>query len=222
MIDFDALLLSFEVAALATCFATLLGVALAALLAMPRVWGREWLDAALTAPMVLPPTVLGYYLLVLLGRKSFVGHAFEALTGTSLVFTRAGCVVAATIGALPMICKAARAALESVDVRLIGAARTLGASSWRAFFSISVPLARRGILAGIMLGFARALGDFGVTLMVAGNIPGETRTASLAIYGAVIAGRDSDALRLSLLMTALSVIVLVSASYLTRQRRDEF
>ncbi len=222
MIDFDALLLSFEVAALATCLATLIGVALAALLSTPRLWGREWLDAALTAPMVLPPTVLGYYLLVLLGRESALGRGFEAVTGASLVFTRTGCVVAATIGALPMICKAARAALESVDVRLIGAARTLGASPRRAFFSISLPLARRGILAGIMLGFARALGDFGVTLMVAGNIPGETRTASLAIYGAVLAGRDSDALRLSLVMTALAVVVLVSASYLTRQQRDGF
>ncbi len=172
--------------------------------------------------MVLPPTVLGYYLLVLLGRQSVLGHAFEALTGSSIVFTRSGVVLAATIGALPLISKAARAALESVDARLVGAARTLGAGRLRAFFSVSLPLARRGITAGVLLGFARALGDFGVTLMVAGNIPGQTRTASLAIYDAVLAGRDGDATRLSLIMTVLAVAVLIVASTLTRQRRDGF
>ena len=222
MTDLEPLLLSFEVAAFATCFASALGIALAGLLAMPRLWGRELIDAAITAPMVLPPTVLGYYLLVLLGRESTIGHAFEAITGSSIVFTRGGAVVAATVGALPLVTKATRAALESVDVRLVGAARTLGASPLRAFFSVSLPLARRGILAGIMLGFARALGDFGVTLMVAGNIPGQTRTASLAIFDAVLSGRDADATRLSLIMTALAVAVLVVASTLTRQRRDGF
>lgn len=216
------MLLSFEVATLATVFATALGVTLGSLLSMPRLWGRELLDAAVTAPMVLPPTVLGYYLLVLLGRETVIGRAFEALTGSSLVFTRSGAVVAATFGALPLISKAARSALESVDGRLIGAARTLGASHFRALLSVSLPLARRGIVSGILLGFARALGDFGVTLMVAGNIPGETRTASLAIYDAVLAGRDDDALRLALTMTGLAVVVLVCASYLTRQRRDGF
>jgi molybdate transport system permease protein len=220
--DLEPLLLSFEVASLATCLATLLGVGLAGVLAMPRVWGRELIDAAVTAPMVLPPTVLGYYLLVLLGRESALGRAFEALTGTTIVFSRGGAVVAATVGALPLVCKAARAALESVDVRLVGAARTLGASALQAFFSVSLPLARRGILAGVMLGFARALGDFGVTLMVAGNIPGQTRTASLAIYDAVLSGRDADATELSLIMTALAMLVLVGASVLTRQRRDGF
>jgi len=222
LIDFEPLLLSFEVAALATGFASVLGVALAALLANPRTWGREWIDAAITAPMVLPPTVLGYYLLVLLGRESALGHAFESLTGAPIVFSRGGAVVAATIGALPLISKAARAALESVDVRLIGAARTLGASHFRAFFTISLPLSRRGILAGVMLGFARALGDFGVTLMVAGNIPGQTRTASLAIYDAVLSGRDADATHLSLIMTALAMAVLIAVGYLTKQRRDGF
>src|SRR3954452_12824012 len=129
------------------------GVAIAALLTMPRLWGRELIDAAITAPMVLPPTVLGYYLLVLLGRESIIGHAFEALTGTPIVFTRGGAVIAATVGALPLVSKAGRAALESVDARLVGAARTLGASPVRAFFTVEMPLARRGILAGMMLGF---------------------------------------------------------------------
>jgi len=222
LIDLEPLLLSFEVSALATCVATALGVALAAVLATPRIWGREVLDAAITAPMVLPPTVLGYYLLVLLGRESSIGHSFEALFGTPIVFSRGGAVVAASIGALPLITKAARAALEAVDPRLVGAARTLGAGRVRAFFSVSLPLAQRGILAGVMLGYARALGDFGVTLMVAGNIPGETRTASLAIYDAVLSGRDADALHLCVIMTLLAMLVLISASYLTRPRRDGF
>lgn len=222
MIDLGPVLLSFEVAALATCLASAFGVALAGFLSTTRFWGRELIDAAITAPMVLPPTVLGYYLLVLLGRESVIGQSFEALFGTPIVFSRCGVVLAAAIGALPLITKATRAALEAVDIRLLGAARTLGASRIRAFYSVGLPLARRGILAGIMLGFARALGDFGVTLMVAGNIPGQTRTASLAIYDAVLSGRDADATELSLIMTTLAMAVLIGASILTRPRRDGF
>jgi len=222
LIDFEPLLLSFEVATIATLAASVLGVGFAALLTIPRLWARELLDAAITAPMVLPPTVLGYYLLVLLGRESAIGHAFETLTGVPIVFTRGGAVVAATIGALPLVAKSARAALELVDVRLLGAARTLGASPVRCFFTVSLPLSRRGILAGMMLGFARALGDFGVTLMVAGNIPGQTRTGALAIYDAVLSGRDADATQLSVIMTALSVGVLIAVGYLTKQRQNGF
>ncbi|HWZ88396.1 MAG TPA: molybdate ABC transporter permease subunit [Polyangiaceae bacterium] len=222
MIDLEPLLLSFEVAAIATCLATALGVAIAGIISQPRIWGRELVDAAITAPMVLPPTVLGYYLLVLLGRESALGRGFEALFGSPIVFSRGGAVIAAAIGALPLITKASRAALEGVDTRLVGAARTLGASPWRAFFSVSLPLARRGVFAGVMLGFARALGDFGVTLMVAGNIPGRTRTASLAIYDAVLSGRDADATRLSLIITGLAMVVLISAGYLTRHGHDGF
>ena len=222
MSDLEPLLLSCEVALLATCISSALGVALAGLLTLPRLWGRELIDAAITAPMVLPPTVLGYYLLVVLGRESALGRCFEALFGSPIVFSPLGAVIAATIGALPLITKAARGALESVDARLVGAARTLGAGPVRAFVSVSLPLARRGILAGVMLGFARALGDFGMTLMVAGNIPGRTRTASLAIYDAVLSGRDADATRLSLIMTAFAFAVLVGAGYLTRGRPNVF
>jgi molybdate transport system permease protein len=220
LIDLEPLLLSFELALIATSLATLLGVAIGALLARPHVPGREFIDAAITAPMVLPPTVLGYYLLVALGRDSAIGRAFEDLFGTPIVFTRGAAVIAATIGALPMVSKSARAALESVDSRFVGAARTLGASPLRAFLSVSLPLARRGILGGVMLGFARALGDFGVTLMVAGNIPGQTRTASLAIYDSVLSGHDQDALVLSVLMTTLAMGFLVCEGYLTRRRND--
>ncbi len=221
MIDLEPLVLSFAVALAATALAGTLGVGLAGLLTIQRFRGRELLDAAITAPMVLPPTVLGYYLLVLLGRESTLGHAFEQVFGSPIVFTRGGAVIAAAIGALPLVTKSARSALESVDFRLIGAARSLGASPLRAFLTISLPLARRGVAAGIMLGFARALGDFGVTLMIAGNIPGYTRTASLAIYDAVLAGRDDDALGLSAVMALFAIVVLVLAGYLTRGARDE-
>jgi len=220
--DLEPLLLSFQVATVATLLASVLGVAIAAVLALPRVWGRELIDALITAPMVLPPTVLGYYLLVLLGRESPIGQAFERVTGGPIVFSRGGAVIAAMVGALPLISKAARAALESVDLRLVGAARTLGASPLRAFLTVSLPLSRRGILAGVMLGFARALGDFGITLMVAGNIPGQTRTASLAIYDAVLSGRDGDATRLSLIMTGLAMSVLIGVGLLSKQRQDGF
>lgn len=213
------LLLSFEVAGLGTLLAAAIGIGAAAVLALRRFPGRNLLDVLITAPMVLPPTVLGYYVLVLLGRASPVGRAFEDLTGVAIVFTRIGAVVAATIGALPLITKSARAALEGVDPVLVRAARTLGAGPVRAFFTIQLPLASRGIAAGLMLGFARSLGDFGVTLMVAGNIPGETQTASLAIYDAIQAGRDADARGLIAVLTAFAVVALFAANHLTETTR---
>jgi len=221
LIDLEPLGLSVAVASAATALAGSCGIGLGGLLALKRFRGRELLDALVTAPMVLPPTVLGYYLLVLLGRKSALGHAFEYAFGSPIVFTRAGAVIAAALGAFPLITKSARSALESVDFRLIGAARSLGASRLRAFATVSLPLARRGILAGVMLGFARALGDFGVTLMVAGNIPGYTRTASLAIYDAVLAGRNEDAMWLSFIMVLFAVSVLAAAGALTARDEDD-
>lgn len=215
----EPLLLSFQVAALAVLIAGSLGVALAALLARPRFFGSDLLDALIAAPMVLPPTVLGYYLLVALGRQSAVGHAFEALTGASIVFSRTGAVVAATLGALPYVVKSSRAAIEEVDPRLVEAARTVGASPLYAFFAVSLPLSLGGITAGLTLGFARALGDFGVTLMVAGNIPGLTRTGALAIYDAVQAGRDSEASGMAAVMTSLAVLALYAVNKLTRRRQ---
>ncbi len=212
------LLLSFQVAIAATLIAALVGVALAAWLANGRFFGRDLLDVLLTAPMVLPPTVLGYYLLVALGRHSAIGAAFEAITGSSIVFTRTGAVVAATVGAIPIVVKSSRAALESVDPILIHAARTLGATPLRAFLTVQLPLATRGISAALMLAFARSLGDFGVTLMIAGDIPGETQTASLAIYDALQAHRDADALVLAAVLTTLAVTMLYGANRLTAPR----
>ncbi len=212
------LLLSFQVAILATLIAALLGVALAAWLANGRFPGRDLVDVLLTAPMVLPPTVLGYYLLVSIGRRSLLGSAFESLTGSSIVFTRTGAVVAAAVGAIPLVVKSSRAALEGVDPILIHAARTLGATPLRAFLTVQLPLARRGIVASLMLAFARALGDFGVTLMIAGDIPGETQTASLAIYDAIQAHRDADALALVVVLTACAMSMLYAANRLAAPR----
>lgn len=217
--DLAPLLLSLRVATLAIAIATVVGVALGALLASRRFPGRDVLDVLLTAPMVLPPTVLGYYVLVSLGRRSAIGRAFEALTGDTIVFTTTGAVVAATIGALPIVTKAARAALEGVEPTLVAAARTLGATPLRAFTTVQLPLASRGILAGVMLGFARALGDFGVTLMVAGDIPGETQTASLAIYDAIQARRDDEAVAMIAVLTTVALVILYAVGKLGQRGR---
>lgn len=212
------LLLSFQVSLAATLIAGLLGVALAGLLAQRRFPGAEVLDALINAPLVLPPTVLGYYLLILLGRTSALGKAYEAITGSSIVFTRTGATCAAALAALPFVARSARAALESLEPRFGEAAATLGATPLRVFFRVLLPLSSRGIMAGLTLGFARSLGDFGVTLMVAGNIPGRTQTASLAIYDAIQAGRDAQAGGLAAILTTLAIVALYAINKLARAR----
>jgi molybdate transport system permease protein len=214
----DALLLSFVVATLATLCAGVFGVALAGLLARGRLPGRDILDVVITTPMVLPPTVLGYYLLLVLGRSSPLGQLWEAIFGAPIVFTKTAAVIAAAVGALPFVVKSARAAMEDVDGRLCAAAATLGSSPLRVFVTVVVPLSRGGILAGLTLGFARALGDFGVTLMIAGNIPGVTQTGALAIYDAVQAGQEAAAAGLVAAMTAVAVVALYAGVKLARRR----
>uniref|UniRef100_UPI00333F661A molybdate ABC transporter permease subunit n=1 Tax=Castellaniella defragrans TaxID=75697 RepID=UPI00333F661A len=208
------LLLSLKVAVWATVLATVLGVAVAYGLSL---WSSRWcdlVDAVLTLPMVLPPTVTGYYLLVLLGRRGWLG-AWLAEMGIELVFTWQGAVVAASVVAFPMVLKAARAAFLDVDHRLEQAASVLGISPAAVFFRISLPLAARGILAGVLLAFARALGEFGATLMIAGSIPGRTQTLSIAIYEAVLAGEDSHANFLVLITSVTCIVVLCLAAWLT-------
>jgi molybdate transport system permease protein len=217
-LDFAPLVLSLQVSAIATLLAAIVGIALAALLASTRVWGRDFVDALLTAPLVLPPTVLGYYLLVALGRKSVLGGLWHGLTGSYLVFTKEGAVVAAMVGGLPIVVKNVRAALEATDPTLVQAARTLGAGPLRAFFTVQLPLAYRGIIGALMIAFARALGDFGTTLMVAGDIPGETQTAALAIYDAIQAHRDGEALGMVLVLTSVAVGLLYFVNKLTGRR----
>ena len=214
----DPLLLSLRVACVATVASLTIGVALGALLAWRRFPGRDLLDALLSTPLVLPPTVLGYYALVAFGRNSAFGRTWEDIFGSPIVFTVTGCIFAATIGSLPLVIKAARTALEGVDPTLRAAARTLGAGPVRVFFTVTLPLAAPGVIAGGMLGFARALGDFGVTLMVAGDIPGETQTASLYIYDEIQAGREQSAA----VMAALAIAALWAVNRLTRSRRHGF
>ena len=217
-IDWFPLTLSLRVAFVSTAAVVVLGVALGWLLARRRFAGREAVDALVTLPLVLPPTVLGYYLLVLLGRSGPAGRAFEWLTGSPLVFTWRGAVVAASVGALPLMVKTARAAVAGVDSELEDAARTLGRSEWQVFRQVTLPLAARGIVAGAMLAFARSLGDFGATLMVAGNIPRRTQTAAVAIYDATQAGRDSHALTLAAVLSAVAFALLYLTNRLTASR----
>jgi molybdate transport system permease protein len=217
-VELSPLALSLQIATLATLVAAIAGVGLATLLANVRFPGRDLVDVVVTAPIVLPPTVLGYYLLVSVGRRSAIGHAFEAIFGGSIVFTRTGAVLAATVGALPLVVKSGRAALEAVDPTLVRAARTLGAGAARAFFTVQLPLAARGIVAALMLAFARSLGDFGITLMVAGDIPGETQTASLAIYDAIQEHRDQAALGMVLMLTGIAIAILYTVNKLTGGR----
>lgn len=214
--ELHPLFLSFKVATLATVLSGVAGIGVAALLSSRKFAGRDLVDALFAAPLVLPPTVLGYYLLVVLGRRSFLGAAFEHLTGSTVVFSQTGAVVAASVGALPLVVRSSRAALESVDPVLVQAARTLGASPLRAFLTVKMPLASPGIAAGAMLGFARSLGDFGVTLMVAGDIPGETQTASLAIYDAIQSNREDQAALMIAVLTFIALTILIVTNRLTR------
>jgi molybdate transport system permease protein len=215
------LLLSLEIAFFATLLAGVLGMAVAALLANVKFVGREVVEVVFTAPLVLPPTVLGYFLLVSLGRRSFIGHAYESLTGSSIVFTKTGAVIAAAVSALPFVVRFGRAALESVPPVYMQAARTLGASPLRAIFTIQVPLAYRGLLAALMLAFAKSLGDFGVTLMVAGDIPGETQTAALAVYDAIQAQRDHEAMMMVLVLTGVATGLLYIVGRWSRRKEDQ-
>lgn len=213
-----ALGLSLKVALWATGLATLLGVSIGYALSRWRFPGRELLDSILLLPMVLPPTVLGYYLLVLVGRQGWLGRWLEDSLGFRLIFTWQGAVIAASVVAFPFVCKSARAAFENVDAQYEQAARVLGVSEIGIFFRVSLPLAWRGILAGVLLAFARALGEFGATLMVAGSIPGKTQTLSIAVFEAVQAGQDDVANVLVLITSATCIAVLLLAGRLAPAR----
>jgi molybdate transport system permease protein len=211
--------LSFEVAVWATVFVLVIGVAVGALLAWPKMRARHLVDALVCAPMVLPPTVLGYYLLVALGKNSAIGHAWHSVFGSDIAFTFTGAVVAAIVGSLPFVVKASRTAIEQVDPRFQQAARTLGAGPVRIFFTITLPLAVRGIAAGGMLAFAHALGNFGITLMVVGLRIGDTSPASIFIYDRLNAGEDDIARNTSIAMTLIAVAIFYAANRLLAQEK---
>ena len=213
-----ALALTLKVAGWATAINLLLGVAVGYALSRWRFRGRDLIDAVLTLPMVLPPTVLGYYLLVLLGRRGALGQWLQQNLGIELIFTWQGAVIAASVVAFPLVFKAARAAFENVEPTLEQAARVLGLSEVAVFFRVTLPLAWRGILSGTLLAFARATGEFGATLMVAGSIVGETQTLSIAVYEAVQAGQDQTAHFLVLLTSVSCLAILLGAGYLAPGR----
>jgi len=217
-VNWFPLWLSLRVASVATLVSLALGLWIAYLLANRRFRGKELLDALVTLPLVLPPTVLGYYLLVVLGRTSPLGHVYEWAFGGPLVFTWQAAVVASTLHAIPLLVKSARAAFETVDRSYEKAARNLGASDWRVFWRVTLPLSRRAVIAATVLAFARALGDFGATLMIAGDIPGKTQTAAIAIYDAVEGG-DTMVARVLVLALSLMAIVIVYAANRLQQRQ---
>lgn len=214
------LLLSLKVAGWATLFATLGGTGMAYFLTRWRSPWADVLDSILTLPMVLPPTVIGYYLLVMLGRRGWLGQ-YLAQWNIELVFTWQGAVVAATVVAFPLVLKSARAAFQDVSASLENAGRLLGVSETAVFFRITLPLASRGIIAGVLLAFARALGEFGATLMLAGSIPGRTQTLSISIYEAVQAGNDELANFLVVITSITCIVVLFVASRLTPARNQD-
>lgn len=206
------LVLSLQIATLSMLLAGVVGVSFAVLLQWERMPARDFLYAVVCAPLVLPPTVLGYYLLVALGADSAIGRAWQAVTGTTIVFTFTGAVIAAAVGSLPLVVRSTRIGLESVDVNLKHAARTLGAKPARVLFTIVLPLAAPAIFAGAMLAFARALGDYGITQMVAGQMIDGTETASIHVMNALYGGREEDARNMAIATTIVGVTLLYVAN----------
>lgn len=215
--DFFPLFLTVKVSFFATVLTIVIGLALAWVMAKKEFRGKGLLDVVIMQPLVIPPTVLGYYLLALFGRSGWLGGVLDSL-GVEIVFTWKGAVLAAFISSLPLFVKPARAALEGVGADLENAARLLGKTEWQVIRTITLPLAWRGLLAGAVMAFARATGEFGATLMVAGNIPGVTQTLPIAIYDAVQSGESGAANLLVLIITLFSFTVLFAAGRISRGR----
>ena len=215
-IDWFPLLLSLRVATIATLITTVVGVAGAYALARFRFPGRGLVEAVASLPIVLPPTVLGYYLLVSVGRNSPIGRGYEAVFGRPLVFTWQAAVLAAAVASLPYCLRTATAAISAVDAGYEEAARVAGLHGTRLAFTVTLPMAGRGIIAGISLAFARALGDFGTTIMVAGNVPGRTQTMPIAVYDRVQAFDYASAGVLAGVLSAVAIVVLLGVRRLER------
>jgi molybdate transport system permease protein len=212
----EPLKLSLLVVTVATLIISTLGLAIGLLLAKGRFRGQEILASFFTLPLVLPPTVSGYYLIVLLGRHGLIGEPIYKVTGWTVAFTWQAAVIAAIVLALPLMVLSARAAIEGVNPQYEIASYTLGKSQLATFLRVTLPLARRGILAGVVLSFTRALGEFGATFMLAGNIPGRTQTMPLAIYEAVISGEDKRAQALAVILTGISMVAVYLTNKLTK------
>ncbi len=220
-LEIEALLLSLRVAAVATIASLPLGLAAAWLLARTHFPGKAIVDAAIHLPLVLPPVVVGYLLLVVMGRRGVVGGWLYDTFGVSVAFTWKGAALAAAVMAFPLMVRAMRLSLEAVDRGLESAARTLGAGRSRVFLTVTLPLMTPGILAGMVLAFARALGEFGATITFVSNIPGETRTLPLALYTLTqTPDGEAAAARLAILTIAIAVVALIASEWMARRVKD--
>ncbi|MFG6176909.1 molybdate ABC transporter permease subunit [Halomonas sp. THAF12] len=218
--EWQAILISLRVAGVAVGWILVPGVALAWLMARREFRGKALLDGVLHLPLVLPPVVVGYLLLLSLGRQGWLGQWLDQWFGVTLPFTWQGAAVAGGVMAFPLLVRAVRLSLEAVDVKLEAAASTLGAGRWRVFFTITLPLAFPGLLTGSVLAFARALSEFGATITFAANIPGETRTLPLALYTLIqTPGAEAAAARLCVLSIVIAMLSLLASEWLARHAR---
>lgn len=219
--SFIPIILSLKVAFAAVIIVTCSSIPIAGFMAKREFWGKDVVESIITLPLVLPPSVVGFMLLYFFGKNGPLGKLFEQWFHTRIVFTLAGAVIAAAVVAFPLMYQSVKASIESVDQNLEKAARTLGAKELRVFFTITLPLAWNGIVAGLVLAFARSLGEFGATLMIAGNIPGKTQTMPIAIYFANEAGDTTQATILVIIMTVFSFLVIYGLNrWGKRSQRD--
>lgn len=220
MSDLSLILLTLQVAAVATIMNIPVALAISWLVVKYRVRGRSIIDVIVSLPLAVPPVVIGYALLLILGREGPIGLILRKSLGIELVFTWVAATIAAALVSFPLLIRAVMTAMEGVDERMERSARTLGAGPLRVALTITLPLAYRGILAGVLLGFVRALSEFGATIVVAGNIPGRTQTLPLAIFESVQLGRDSDAFRFIAVSVSLAVVTLVVHNWLLSRQSD--
>ena len=210
--DFSPLWISLKTAFLATIITSIIGIFISYKMANYKGRGRGFIDGIFTLPIILPPTVIGFFLLLICGKNGFVGKIFMSFN-KNIIFSWSATVIAATVVAFPMMYRTCRSAFEQIDKNMISAARTLGLSETKIFFKIAMPLAWPGIIGGLVLSFARALGEFGATLMIAGNIPGRTQTMPVAIFFAVESGDMNKAMLWVLIIVAISFIMIFLLNY---------
>ncbi|KAA1282890.1 MAG: molybdate ABC transporter permease subunit [SAR202 cluster bacterium] len=205
----ELILLSIKVAAVATLINIPIAVYIGWLIGRRNIRGKLILETVISLPLALPPVVTGYFLLILVGRESAIGQISQFLFGNDIVFTWVASAIAASVVSFPLMVRAIIVAMQGVDTTLERSARSLGAGPIRTFLQITLPLCYNGLVAGILLGFVRAIGEFGATIVVAGNIPGRTQTIPLAIYSKVQLGKDSEAINLIIISTVLAIITLI-------------
>ena len=210
--DFSPLWISLKTAFLATIITSIIGIFISYKMANYKGRGRGLIDGVFTLPLILPPTVIGFFLLLICGKNGFVGKIFMSFN-KNIIFSWSATVIAATVVAFPMMYRTCRSAFEQIDKNMISATRTLGLSETKIFFKIAIPLAWPGIIGGLVLSFARALGEFGATLMIAGNIPGKTQTMPVAIFFAVEGGDMNKAMLWVLIIVAISFIMIFLLNY---------